>query len=166
MKIKPYDRNLACIYAQKWAFTRNPKYYNYDAIGGDCTNFVSQCIYAGSNVMNYNKTNGWYYIDANQKSPSWTGVEFLYNFLINNSGVGPSGLNVNISKIELGDIAQLSFSGKKFEHSLIIVRIEDSLDFSKIYTASHTLDSYARALNSYKFNKIRFVHIESIKISQ
>ena len=166
MKIKPYDRNLACIYAQKWAFTRNPKYYNYDAIGGDCTNFVSQCIYAGSNVMNYNKTNGWYYIDSNQKSPSWTGVEFLYNFLINNSGVGPSGLNVNSSKIELGDITQLSFSGKKFEHSLIIVRIEDSLDFSKIYTASHTLDSYARALNSYKFNKIRFVHIESIKISQ
>lgn len=166
MRIKPYDRNSACLYAKKWAFTRNPKYYNYDAIGGDCTNFISQCIYAGSNVMNYNKANGWYYINANEKSPSWTGVEFLYKFLINNSGVGPFGLNVNSSKIELGDIAQLSFSGEKFEHSLIIVKIEDFLDFSGIYTASHTLDSYARAISSYKFSKIRFVHIEDVKFSQ
>ena len=40
-------------YANKWAFSRNPKYYNFDNIGGDCTSFVSQCILAGSNVMNY-----------------------------------------------------------------------------------------------------------------
>lgn len=87
MKIKDYDRHLAVSYAKKWAFARNPKYYNYDSIGGDCTNFISQCIYAGSNVMNYNKVNGWYYINGNNKSPSWTGVEFLYDFLINNTGL-------------------------------------------------------------------------------
>ena len=31
-------------YAQKWALSRNPAYYNFDDIGGDCTNFVSQCL--------------------------------------------------------------------------------------------------------------------------
>ena len=64
-------------YAKKWALSRNPKFYDYEKIGGDCTNFASQCIYAGSGVMN-NKT--WYYKNGNQKSPSWTGVEFLYDF--------------------------------------------------------------------------------------
>lgn len=55
--------------------------------GGDCTSFASQCIYAGSKVMNYNKNNGWYYNSGNDKSSSWSGVEFLYNFLTTNKGV-------------------------------------------------------------------------------
>ena len=87
--MKAYKREEVKEYAKKWAYKRNPQYYNYDLIGGDCTNFVSQCIYAGSEVMNYNKTNGWYYNNANDKSPSWTGVEFLYDFLVKNKGKGP-----------------------------------------------------------------------------
>ena len=35
-----YDRQKAIQYAEKWAFSRNPKYYNFDAVGGDCTNFI------------------------------------------------------------------------------------------------------------------------------
>lgn len=48
MKQLPYNRVAAVEYAQKWAFLRNPKFFNFDGLGGDCTNFVSQCIYAGS----------------------------------------------------------------------------------------------------------------------
>ena len=40
-------------YAKKWALSRNPKYYDFDSIGGDCTNFISQCIYAGAKIMNF-----------------------------------------------------------------------------------------------------------------
>ena len=36
----------------------------------------SACI-AGSGVMNFTPTCGWYYIDANQKAPAWTGVQYL-----------------------------------------------------------------------------------------
>ena len=100
MVITMYDRQKVYNYAKKWAYSRNPKYYNYDPVGGDCTNFVSQCIYAGCNQMNYNKSNGWYYINGNNKSPSWTGVQFLYNFLINNKTVGPSGTNSAIDKLD------------------------------------------------------------------
>ena len=49
----PYNRAAAVAYAEKWAFSRNPEYYDFHGIGGDCTNFVSQCIYAGCGVMNY-----------------------------------------------------------------------------------------------------------------
>lgn len=33
-----YDRDKAVAYAHQWAFKRNPNYYNFDSIGGDCTN--------------------------------------------------------------------------------------------------------------------------------
>lgn len=85
----PYNRQKVLEYAQKWAYDRNPKYYNFDSVGGDCTSFASQCIFAGSNVMNYSKSNGWYYINGNNKSPSWSGVEFLHKFLITNKLAGP-----------------------------------------------------------------------------
>ena len=86
-----YNRQDAVNYANRWALSRNPAYYDYSNIGGDCTNFASQVLYAGTGVMNYNSENGWYYIDANNKSPSWTGVNFFYIFIVNNDGLGPFG---------------------------------------------------------------------------
>ena len=162
MRIENYDRIKAKEYAKKWAYSRNPKYYNFDSVGGDCTSFISQCIYAGSGIMNYTKNTGWYYNSVNDRSPSWSGVEFLYKFLINNKSVGPIGNIVEIDKLEIGDIIQLSFDGIKFGHTLIIVNIEDILTLDNIYTASHTYDSYNRRVSSYKFKDIRFIHMSGV----
>ena len=35
MRERKYARNKAVEYAGKWAYSRNPKYYNFDLIGGD-----------------------------------------------------------------------------------------------------------------------------------
>ena len=51
MKELPYNRKNVIEYAGKWAYGRNPQYYNFDNVGGDCTSFASQCIYAGSKIM-------------------------------------------------------------------------------------------------------------------
>lgn len=131
--------------------------------GGDCTSFASQCLYAGSNIMNYTKDTGWYYINGNNKSPSWSGVEFLYQFLINNKSVGPYGRNAKREEMELGDIAQLSFDGQKFEHTLVIVNIENRFSLSGIKIASHTYDSFNKAISEYSFQKIRFIKIEGVR---
>lgn len=161
MRILEYDRNNVKEYAKKWAYQRNPAYYNYDTVGGDCTNFVSQCIFSGCKVMNYNK-NGWYYNSANDKSPSWTGVEFLNNFLLNNKSVGPFAKLVQIEELEVGDIIQLSFNGENFGHSLMIVeKLENNLD--NIFVATHTFDSYGRRVSSYDYMKIRSLHIQGIR---
>ena len=152
-----YNRQKIFEYAEKWAYSRNPAYYNFDYVGGDCTNFVSQCIYAGCGQMNYNKNNGWYYINGNNKSPSWTGVEFLYNFLISNSGVGPKGENTTIDKLEIGDVIQLSFDGIKFSHGLIVVQSGDNVENTLI--AAHTFDTFARRVSSYGYEKYRCVHL-------
>ena len=68
-------------YAHKWAYKRNPDYYDFDPVGGDCTNFTSQCVFSGDAVMNYTPDFGWYYIDANRKSPAWSGAFEAYFFL-------------------------------------------------------------------------------------
>lgn len=163
MKDVKYNRQKVLEYAKKWAYARNPKYYNFDTVGGDCTSFVSQCIYAGSNTMNYTKNTGWYYINGNNKSPSWSGVEFLYNFVINNKGFGPYGKVAKQEELELGDIAQLSFDGNKFEHSLVIVNIENLFTLSGIKIASHTFDSYNKSISEYIYKKIRFIHIQNVR---
>lgn len=154
-----YNRRNVYEYAKEWAYGRNPKYYNYDGIGGDCTNFISQCIFAGCGEMNYNKNNGWYYINGNRKSPSWTGVQFLYNFLISNKGTGPSGVVCEVGELEIGDIIQLSFDGIKFSHSLIVVQNGNSVNNTLI--AAHTYDVFGKRVSDYNYSKYRCVHINN-----
>lgn len=163
MREIPYNRQKVLEYAQKWAYGRNPKYYNFDSVGGDCTSFASQCIHAGANVMNYSKQDGWYYINGNNKAPAWSGVEFLYNFLTTNKLQGPYGKEANQNQIEIGDIAQLSFNGQSFGHTLVITKIENKLDLNQIFISSHTFDSFNKRISEYNFEKIRFVHIENVR---
>lgn len=163
MKQIPYNRQEVYDYAQRWALKRNPKYYDFDSVGGDCTSFASQCIYSGSKVMNYTQDTGWFYINGNNKSPSWTGVEFLYSFITKNKTLGPYGKQIERTQLEIGDIAQLSFDGVKYEHTLVIVKIEDKSELDKIYIASHTYDSFNKKISEYNFKNIRFIHIDGIR---
>lgn len=153
-----YNRKKVYEYAKKWAYKRNPRYYNYDNVGGDCTNFASQCIYAGCNQMNYSKNNGWYYIDGNNKSPSWTGVEFLYKFLTNNNRLGPKGEITEIENQEIGDIIQLSFNNNIFSHTLIV--IQNGTNTNNTLIAAHTYDVFGKKLSEYKFERYRCIHIK------
>ena len=65
---KEYNRKNALEYARRWALDRNPLFFSFNGIGGDCTNFVSQCIFAGGCIMNYTPTYGWYYISSNDRT--------------------------------------------------------------------------------------------------
>lgn len=150
-----YNRQKVIDYAKIWAFKRNPKYLNFDNLGGDCTNFASQCILAGCNVMNYTPIIGWYYNTSYDRTASWTGVEYLHSFLINNTGVGPRGLETTANNIKVGDIIQLGNGNNHFYHSPVVVKVTDY----EIFVAAHTFDSYIRSLTSYSYDSIRFIHI-------
>ncbi len=164
MRSKAYDRSKAVAYAHEWAYGRNPRYYNFEHIGGDCTNFASQVIYAGAGVMNHTPTFGWYYYHINRRSPSWTGVEYLYRFLVGNSGAGPVAAVVDAAQAEPGDLVQLSFDGQTFGHSPVIVAVGTRPSPSNILIAAHTYDSDNRALDSYQFEKARFLHITHVNL--
>ncbi len=159
-KVSGYDRDKALEYAHKWAFARNPAYFDFENYGGDCSNFISQIIYAGCGLMNYSNTLGWYYIDSNHRSPAWTGVDFLYDFLINNRGPGPFGELAEIKDVEPGDLIQLSFSGgNHFNHTVLVVDTGKSAAIENLLTASHTDNTDNYPLTEYNWIDLRAIHI-------
>ena len=157
--IKEYDRNSALIYARRWAFDRNPNYYNFDTLGGDCTNFVSQCVFAGAKTMNYTPVIGWYYNSPNDRAAAWTGVDYFLNFLTDNDGIGPIAVPVNPANIQIGDVIFLGNKSDDFYHTLFVSKIESG----NIYVASHTRDALDKPLLEYFYNFIKYMHITGVK---
>ena len=158
-----YDRQAAVAYAHRWAYRRNMAYYDYEDIGGDCTNFASQCLYAGSGVMDYTPDFGWYYIDANDKAPAWTGVEFLYRYLTRRDPTaGPAARSVRLGQIAAGDIVQLSRRDGLFTHTAVVVRAPARPTPRTVLVAAHSYDVDDRPLSTYSFQNIRFLHITGV----
>lgn len=159
MAILNYNREAAAAYAREWAFKRNPRFYDFSSLGGDCTNFASQCIYAGAKIMNYTPVYGWFYKNLNDRTASWTGVEYLYNFLVNNDGAGPFAEETELENLQIGDIVQLGRANGDFYHSPVVVRVSRG----QIYVAAHTYDAYNKPLNSYNFAVARGIHIIGVR---
>jgi hypothetical protein len=70
-----FDIVAACTYAETFALTPNPKYKSFDNIGGDCTNFISQILFAGGLKQN----NTW-----KPYTMPWIRVNDLYLYLTRN----------------------------------------------------------------------------------
>ena len=159
--IKEYNRENAITYARRWALDRNPLYYDFVGIGGNCTNFVSQCLYAGSCTMNYTPVYGWYYLSLAERTASWTGVNYFYNFLVGNEGVGPFGREVAAEEVLPGDVVQLSREGTGYYHTLLVLsRTEDD-----ILVAAQTDDALDRPLSSYTYDTARFLHVDGVRLN-
>lgn len=156
---RAYERERAVEYARRYAFSQNAVFGDFRNIGGNCTNFVSQCVYAGSCRMNYTKTFGWYYISLNERAPSWTGVDFFYNFMTENEGVGPFGKEVTADECEIGDVVQLGRMNEGYYHSLIIV----GFDGEDILIAAQTNDALNRPLSTYSYDFARFIKILGVR---
>lgn len=157
-----YNRDAAVAYADKWAYGRNPRFFDFSELGGDCTNFASQVLYAGSGVMNYTPVYGWFYISADNRTPSWTGVNELYRFLVSNTAAGPQARVTGLSEIEKGDIIQLKFSyGDRFDHSPVVMDVGMRTP-DTILMAAHTNDANCRPLSSYNYIELRPLHIVNV----
>ncbi len=158
---KDYDRDRALAYARRWALSRNPLYFDYTGIGGNCTNFVSQCIYAGSCTMNYTPVFGWYYLSPGERTASWTGVNFFYNFLTGNENIGPFGREIGREELLPGDVIQLSRERGGYYHSLLV--LEKSAD--EILVAAQSNDVLDRPLSTYQYDSLRYLHIDGVRIT-
>lgn len=172
MRIIPYNRNEVVAYARKWAFSRNPAYYNFNNVGGDCTNFASQCLFAGCGVMNYTRDVGWYYRSSNDRAAAWTGVEYFARFLIGNlgnaeygdptdlsqvvgSGLGPFATEVSLDELKIGDFIQFGRATGDFYHTPVVVGFARGVPL----LATHSYDSFNRPLTSYQYERLRCLHI-------
>ncbi len=113
-----------------------PYYYDFSSFAGsyDCTNFISHCLLAGGAKMNKNgnPSSGWYFNNVNapsatSRSYTWSGVTQFGNMLINNTGNGPRGNQVDYysSSLEVGDIIQFQYSDYNpgsYGHTAIITK--------------------------------------------
>ena len=163
---KPYDRASALRYAARWARDRNPLFYNFTEVGGDCTNFVSQSVLAGSCVMNFTPDFGWYYLSVNNRAPAFTGVQAFWNFFTGaadfaavNGGVGPFGSEAAADEVEPGDVIQLGRADGSYYHTLLLTGIRDG----ELLVSAHSNDAYDRPLSSYNAPLIRYLHIEGVR---
>ena len=164
MTLYPYDRQAAVAYAHRWAYLRNPDFYNFETLGGDCTNFASQCLYAGAGVMDYTPTFGWYYNSQYSRAPAWTGVPFFYNYLTRTRETpGPVGEEAGMADLQPGDFAQLRFVTGPFAHNPVIVAVGSLPAPDNILVAAHSEDADYRPLSTYPIREVRFLHIVGVR---
>lgn len=145
---KIYNCDQAIYYAQKHALVYNEEYKDFDNNGGDCTNFISQCIHAGGIEL----SNTW-----NPYTNSWVRVNELYSYLINNN-IAKECTNNNEYKI--GTIVQFYSSEKGFfSHSGIITK---SLGYGEYLYCCHSYNKLNFPLSEvypYFYHKIRVLEI-------
>ena len=164
---KPYNRERAVQYALRWALDRNPLFIDFTGIGGNCTNFVSQAILAGSCTMNYTPDFGWYYISVNDRAPAWSGVEAFYDFMVGapvfiqqNGGVGPFAIEVMREQVEVGDVIQYANREGDWYHTVMVT----GFDGEEILVSAQSNDAKNRRLSSYNFASARFLHIGGVRV--
>lgn len=153
-----YNRELAVEYAQKYALEYNPNYFHFDGIGGDCTNFISQCLFAGGGKMNYDKYYGWFYFNKDNRAPSWTSVKYLSRFLLSESKPGFVVKVMPVNDLEVGDIIQIRQNPNEFNHTVIVTKITPH----EIYVCSHSNDALDKPLSSYNYLELKGIHIVGI----
>lgn len=165
---KPYNRERAVAYARRWALDRNPLFADFTGRGGNCTNFVSQAVLAGSCTMNYTKDFGWYYVSIDDRAPAWSGVDFFYDFMTGapafatqNGGTGPFATEVERERAVLGDVIQYANANGDWYHTVMIT----GFDGDEILVSAQSNDALDRPLSSYT-NAVekRFLHIEGVRI--
>lgn len=156
-----YNRDAAVAYARRWAFSRNPLFLSFNGIGGNCTNFVSQCVYAGCCAMNYTPDYGWYYISPSDRAAAWTSVAHFHRFFTTNEKeAGPFAEEAGPFDLVPGDVIQLGDSSCVYYHTLIVVGYSDSGEY---LIASNSYDSLDRPLSSYGRVNRRYLHIHGAR---
>ncbi|HLO12412.1 MAG TPA: amidase domain-containing protein [Pseudoneobacillus sp.] len=115
-----YNRLKAVQYAERWWNDYNPAFKKIE--GNDCTNFISQCLYAGGAPMrgNPNRGIGWW-MRGNSWSWSWS-VAHAFRLYLANSKVGLRAREVSSpEQLLLGDVICYDFEGDgRFNHNTIV----------------------------------------------
>jgi hypothetical protein len=147
-----YNRNAAIGYANQWYNSRNWRYNDFTSSGGDCANFVSQCLIAGGLSL-YKGTNGLGYgvypdvdrpsIYSNGTIPYCDYLNIHLKTYQNTQVTYVIDTNATIpSSIERGDVVIFgNKSGDKYQHAMIVVW----RNASDLGLAGHTSDVWNRS---------------------
>ncbi len=164
-------------YAETWSNENNSTYHNPNYIfisdGGDCTNFASQCLYAGglpmTSYVGEENNNGyvdtdtrWFYFSNNTSSgysiaTSWVRVKELYNYLSPHYACGEHIANATMSPyLNRGFLLQGKPLIGSYKHSVII-----TLNGNNVYYCAHSSQRHNEPISTFysAYYKCRVVQV-------
>ncbi|HEY5556652.1 MAG TPA: amidase domain-containing protein [Acetobacterium sp.] len=171
-----YNSKDAVDYAITWVdpveVIRNEDDYTaYDDYGGNCNNFISQCLVAGGIPMDYygdiDTQWKWYgetvAIDevSSGRSPAWAGVPEFYAYASENTGYGlAAAVDEDIFSGCAGDILQYGNNGE-WVHSVIITKVvmDDQGNVLDYLVNSNTTDRINYPASAYGYSDLRLIKI-------
>lgn len=148
-----YSPTSAINYAYKYYNNYNTSYKNFNDKGGDCVNFISQCLKAGG----CQTSSDWYYNNGSDYSGSWIECSRFKSFWTNNSNATYSYSKemfqqyysslANYMNLQIGDVIMLcgNVGGFLLPYHTIIITSRTTTDI--LYSA-HNQDSYNKSLFS------------------
>lgn len=136
-----YNRDAVKSYADRWWNDYNPEYSQFAV---DCTNFVSQCLYAGGIPMDYtnSKEKGWWYRKKQGNvavwSFSWSVAHSLYWYLMNPHSVFYAKQVTEPQLLQIGDVILYDWNGTgRYGHSVIVAEKDaDGMPLVNAHTAN------------------------------
>ncbi len=165
-----YDRQAAADYADRYWETANPGYLEFEV---DCSNYVSQCIFAGGAPMNYTdrRDSGWWYRGMSGSrenwSYSWAVADSLRRYLAAGRSHGLRAKAVeSAQELEPGDVISYCWKGDgRFGHSTVVAsKDKNGMPLVNAHTVSSKhrywdyRDSYAWTENT----RYLFFHITDL----
>lgn len=130
-----YDRVRALRYAELWWNGSNPA---FPKLADDCTNFISQCLWAGNMPMREgaSRASGWWIHGGHPRtgenktgenwSYSWTTAQALFLYLMHK--LNASQLQ-NPRELKIGDLVFYDWGGTgRHHHSSIVVDFDNQGD--------------------------------------
>lgn len=136
----PYNRLEAVRYAELWWNRRNP---DFPRVENDCTNFISQCLFAGGIQMwgSPVRSRGWWH-DRTNWSFSWAVANSLRWYLSRGGNLMSATEKDSPDQLIPGDVICYDFEGDgHWNHNTIVTALDPS---GMPLVNAHTYDARAR----------------------
>lgn len=139
----PYDRAAAYDYLMAYCDERNPAWYAYDEVGGNCMNFGSQVLLAGGIPEDEKGDEEWYWDGQNDLDLSWINVGRFYDYCRKNDGFGlVADTEAGYYTGEVGDVLIVGFNGDHRHTTIISDIVKDKAGNTVDYLISCNTTNY------------------------
>lgn len=165
----PYDRRTAVAYAEKYADARNEEWPDYGIYGGNCQNYVSQCLLAGGIPMDTEEPAVWKWYSgvphdlagAVGRSSSWSSVPAFRTYVQTNTGYGLAGqVDAPYYSGESGDMLLMGPVGN-WKHTVIIT---EPVQDENGATVDYLINSNTADLRDYPAGAYSYTNQSLVKI--